>query len=250
MNNKLVITSMLICWQNANEIKVGLFFCDVTFINFNLETNHSEFERMLTFGCVRMPGHYFLGLILSICFVAESYFPNFPDFLVHHYCFHYDSKFFNVIHCFSRKIILRKLFSILTIFSPIQFQSSFFQTGGNNFSRLILKIARTNYGKNEQYFYEVWITLLHVFIMPCFNTLLPNHVPRTLSLASSFGRNRYKSVLTIWIINKLKAWCLNYKSMNFQSCYTLCLINSTQLNATHEISVGCVILSHFNIIIS
>ena len=61
--------------NKQNTLLLGYDESTKTVINFNLENNHSEFERMLTFGCARMPGHYFLGLILSIFFVAESYFP-------------------------------------------------------------------------------------------------------------------------------------------------------------------------------
>ena len=69
---------------------------------------------MLTFGFGGSnAGAQFFRTYLVYLALAESYFPN---FLVHHYRFHQQSKLFNIIHCFSRKITLRKSFSILTIF--------------------------------------------------------------------------------------------------------------------------------------
>ena len=145
---------------------------------------------MLTFVCAHMPGHYFLGLILSICFLQKAIFPISLRFFSNHYFFHYDSTFFNVIHCFSCKIILRKLFSFFDNFLSNTISIIFFQTDGNNFFKIDTENCEKRITKvNEVFSSKGLIYLVGHLIILCIKPLLLNHVLKN-TLACIFFRSK------------------------------------------------------------
>ena len=154
-------------------------FYDLRFINFNFLANHSEFERMLTFVRAHMPGHYFLGLILSICFLQKAIFPISLRFFSNHYFFHYDSTFFNVIHCFSCKIILRKLFSFFDNFLSNTISIIFFQTDGSNFLKIDTENCENELNKTWS---SVSNSTLFLSFFPFLLPLTLDHYPLSLIL--------------------------------------------------------------------